>query len=148
MRHGDAAEAARDSERPLTTGGREASAASARGLMALGASPPRILHSPYVRAAQTAAIVAEVMGVSAEVDARLVPHGDADDVATFLMEQRQGVMLVAHMPILPEILHRLTGAGCAMTTAGVAHVVVVGGHASLMGLYAASALIRMHPTRA
>jgi phosphohistidine phosphatase SixA len=61
------------------------------------------------------------------------------------MTRRQGGMVVAHMPILPEILHRLTGAGSSFSTAGVAHLVVMGGHAALAGLYPASALALMSP---
>lgn len=143
MRHGEAADASRDRDRPLTARGRAQARTSALGLKALGASPARLWHSPYLRAAETAAIVAEVFGLTPSADERLVPDGDGDDVARFLMGERAGGLVVAHMPILPATLHTLVGAGASFSTAGVAHVAVMGGHAVLVGLYSADALERL-----
>jgi phosphohistidine phosphatase SixA len=109
----------------------------------LGAAPPRLWHSPYRRAAETAAIVAEVFGVDPLEDDRLVPDGDGSIVASALLAERGGAMVVAHMPILPAILHELVGAGASLSTAGVAHVAVVGGQAVLVGLYSAASLERV-----
>lgn len=143
MRHGEAADAARDRDRPLTARGRAQARASALGLRALGAGPPRLWHSPYLRAAETAAIVGEVFGLSPIVDERFVPDSDGDDCARFLLGERKGGIVVAHMPILPSTLHALVGAGASFSTAGVAHVAVTGGHAVLVGLYTAAALERL-----
>jgi len=142
MRHGEAADAPRDRDRPLTARGRAQARTSAQGLKALGASPTRLWHSPYLRAAETAAIVGEVFGLVPIVDERFVPDGDGDGCARFLLGERQGGLVVAHMPILPATLHALVGAGASFSTAGVAHVAVMGGHAVLVGLYSAAALER------
>jgi phosphohistidine phosphatase len=142
MRHGEAADAPRDRDRPLTARGRVQARTSAQGLKALGASPARLWHSPYLRAAETAAIVGEVFGLPPTVDERFVPDGDGDDCARFLLGERQGGLVVAHMPILPATLHALVGAGASFSTAGVAHVGIMGGHAVLVGLYSAAALER------
>lgn len=143
MRHGEAAEAARDRDRPLTSRGREQARTSARALLALGASPPRLWHSPYRRAAETAAILGDVLRIDPLVDERLVPDGDAAVVARFLMGERGGGVVVAHLPLLPATLAELVGAGASFTTAGVAHVAVSGGHAALVGLYSAACLERV-----
>src|SRR5215468_1467835 len=51
-----------DAERPLTNKGRSRSQAAARGLGLLGVAPEVILTSPYLRAAETAQLTAEVLG--------------------------------------------------------------------------------------
>jgi phosphohistidine phosphatase len=146
MRHGEAEEAIRDRDRPLSPRGRAQARSSALGLRALGAQPRVLWHSPYLRAVQTAAIAAEVFGLTGGAvveDDRLIPDGDAGLVARFLVGGRTSGLVVAHMPILPSLLLALTGGAATFTTAGVAHVTVVGGHAVLSGLYAAHALEHM-----
>lgn len=66
VRHGIAVEPtdpeapATDAERPLTPQGRQRAEAAFRGLLALEAAPSMILSSPLCRAAETAAIAAQV----------------------------------------------------------------------------------------
>lgn len=63
LRHADAAqEAPSDYERPLTTKGLEQSEKVARFCTRAGIIPELILHSPVLRAAQTARIVSEKLG--------------------------------------------------------------------------------------
>jgi phosphohistidine phosphatase len=52
-----------DPERALTDEGKKKTRKSAKGLKAMGVAPTRILTSPYKRAKETAAIVAEVLGI-------------------------------------------------------------------------------------
>lgn len=52
-----------DPERELTDDGKKKTRKSAKGLKAMGHAPTRILTSPYKRAKETAAIVAEVLGI-------------------------------------------------------------------------------------
>jgi phosphohistidine phosphatase len=52
-----------DAERELTEEGKKKTRKSAKGLKAMGHVPTRILTSPYKRAKETAAIVAEVLGI-------------------------------------------------------------------------------------
>jgi len=140
MRHGEAGEAARDFDRALTAAGRAQATRSASALKRAGAAPATIWHSPYRRTEETAQLAAEVFGVRLVMDERLVPGGHGETVATWLLSERQGGLVVAHMPILPAALAALTGAHASFTTAGVAHITVVGGHATLVGLYTASFL--------
>jgi phosphohistidine phosphatase len=53
-----------DPDRALTEEGRKKTRRAARGLGVVGCRPTRILTSPYVRARQTAEIVAEVLGLA------------------------------------------------------------------------------------
>lgn len=54
-----------EAERELTEEGRKKTRKSAKGLQHMGVAPSRILTSPYLRAKQTADVVAEVLGVPA-----------------------------------------------------------------------------------
>ena len=67
MRHGiaqdrDDPESPPDPDRQLTRKGAERTAEVARGLRALGVKPGAVLTSPYLRAAQTAAIAETALG--------------------------------------------------------------------------------------
>src|SRR6266545_5628200 len=69
-----------DSQRPLTEKGRDKARKIASALKELGAEPNLILSSPYVRAAQTAEIVAKTIKTKNEIAFSdcLVPMGDVD----------------------------------------------------------------------
>ena len=69
LRHAEAEPAALDGndfQRPLTAGGRDAALAAAARLIALPWQPQRLLYSPAVRTAATAALLAQAF--------RLDPH--------------------------------------------------------------------------
>ncbi len=142
MRHGEAGEAMRDAERPLTARGRAQAESSARALLALGAAPPVLWHSPYRRAVETAQIVAGVFGLTSAMieDERFTPDANVAAAAMAVLQARRGVIVIAHMPILPGIVSLLCGSPCNFTTAGVAHLDVAGGGANLIGLYPARTL--------
>jgi len=55
-----------DPERALTDEGKKKTRRAAKGLGVVGCRPTRILTSPYVRARQTAELVAEVLGLGAD----------------------------------------------------------------------------------
>jgi phosphohistidine phosphatase len=140
MRHGEAADAWRDAERPLTAHGRAQASSSAHALARLGVAPSVIWHSPYKRAAETAAIVASILHGELVVDDRFTPDADPLVAARAILAERRAVVVVAHLPILPSVVTVLCGGPCSFTTAGVAHLDVVGGAASLVGVYSASTL--------
>jgi phosphohistidine phosphatase len=114
IRHGAAGERASfsatgrpDSERPLTEGGRDKMNANARGLRVLGCSLDAIVTSPYVRAAETADIVARVLkGPQPEPLDHLAPEGRPEDVLAWLRKHRsaQSVAVVGHEPGLSALL--------------------------------------------
>ena len=67
-----------DSQRPLTDKGKKKMRQIAKGLRALGVEFDLILSSPYVRAKETADILADVFKTKADValSDNLVPMGD------------------------------------------------------------------------
>ncbi|MAA75774.1 MAG: phosphohistidine phosphatase [Salinisphaeraceae bacterium] len=114
FRHGIALEreeAARlglsDAERPVTDRGRVRTRAAARGLMAAlrGARVDAIVTSPYLRAAQTAALLAECLQIDRVIECdALVPGQGPSAVNAWLREQpaHKCQLLVGHEPDLSE----------------------------------------------
>ncbi len=143
MRHGEAGEARFDADRPLTPRGRSQADASALGLRRLNVRVPVIHHSPYLRARQTAEIVAGVFGSKLVVDEGLTPSSSPERAAEALIEHREGAFVVAHMPILPAIIDLLCGARVSFPTAAVAQIVVLGGTGVLGGLWSCEVLERV-----
>ena len=120
MRHGIAVDRAPgpapdDSKRSLTPEGRERMRQIARGLAATGFSPDWVVASPYLRAAETAEIVAASCGAGVQLDLceALEPGGSVADLLVFLgrRAQRRRVLVVGHEPGLSDLAANLTGAG-------------------------------------
>ncbi len=111
VRHGVAKEFGEDGirsdeERPLSALGRRKTAQVARGLKQLGVTPHRIVTSPLVRARETADIVAGVVAptVTVEESATLAPTAaPAAAVAWLASQQPATIMLVGHLPHIPEL---------------------------------------------
>ncbi len=105
VRHGEAFGAEIDPERPLTLQGRAdvetvAAFAARHGGIRLGG----IFHSPKMRAAQTAAIVAEhLVPESTELSDGLLPNDDPQIWVDRLAARQANTMLVGHMPHLSRV---------------------------------------------
>lgn len=148
MAAGPAEHAGPDATRPLTARGRERCVAAARGLLALEAAPATILTSPLVRAAETAAIVAGVLGAPAPVrTATLAPGGDPERL---LDEARTTgaatVIAVGHRPDLDELLAHALDVDRPFTRlgkCGAAAVDLGGGDAELLWVVTPRALRRL-----
>jgi len=114
LRHGLAVERTipgfkQDSDRPLTPEGRKKTRRTAALLRRLHLSFDLILTSPFVRAAQTAAIVAEVLGAQkkSSVSHHLIPKGSLSELVEELNASRkplQDVLLVGHEPALSRLI--------------------------------------------
>lgn len=120
MRHGpaeDAASSGRDGDRALTMNGRQRVRAVAHLLRSEGEVPWRILTSPYVRALQTAEIVAacaevESQGGTLQVDCGLQSGRDVVLRARALFEQAtETTMIVGHEPDMSDVVAELAGIG-------------------------------------
>lgn len=100
-----------DSERPLTDEGREQMYAAARGLAALGPRLDAIFTSPYTRAADTARLASEALGVGITVWPELASGCDLEGLAPRLAElgDAREVMLVGHEPDFSAMIGRLIG---------------------------------------
>lgn len=120
MRHGIAADRAAgavadDARRALTPVGQERMRQIARGLGAAGFAPDWVVSSPYLRAAQTAEIVAGSRPEAVPLDLcdALKPGGDKAELLAFLARhpQRRRVLVVGHEPDLSNLAAGLSGAG-------------------------------------
>lgn len=116
LRHAHAGDAASwdgpDALRPLTDKGRQQAERLGRFLAETGFATDAILSSPKVRAAQTAEIVAGLLGRPVTIDERL---GDGLDLrmTEAVLDDHGGPqrpILVGHDPDLTELVGRLCGA--------------------------------------
>jgi phosphohistidine phosphatase len=126
LRHGLAVERSipsfkLDSDRPLTPEGRKKTRRMAEALARLGISFDLVLTSPYVRARQTAEIVAEVLGghKTVETSKNLARGHNLKQLLqelTHLRRRRDNLLLVGHQPELGQLISVLvTGkAGLAL----------------------------------
>lgn len=100
-----------DSLRPLTEKGRDKMKDIASALKGLDVNPNLIVSSPYVRAQQTAEILAKVLKYKQELtfsDA-LVPMGNADHIIGEINEKYtvDELVLVGHEPCLSVLIGTL-----------------------------------------
>src|SRR5262250_2292517 len=109
FRHGIAVprgdvEGVSDAERPLTERGVKRTRAAARGFKLLGRVPDTILTSPYVRARQTAELLALALGRTAPpltITEALLPDASADRLyAELVALGAEQPLCVGHAPHL------------------------------------------------
>lgn len=148
VRHGKAVEAAPggDAARPLTAEGRAGINHVGRALAAFGFVPDAIWHSPYLRATETATLLAEALGTTQLVpEGVLTPASSAERAAGALLQAPgRTLVVVSHMPLLPALALELVGARVDFGTGTVAHVALLGPHgAVLLGLWTAEKLARV-----
>jgi phosphohistidine phosphatase len=121
LRHGDAepANGGDDAARRLTAKGERQARDAGRALAALGAGLDACLTSPRARAAETARIACEALGLEPETAAEL---GGGGFDALALAAGRGDVLLVGHEPDFSDQVARLTGAHAKMKKGGIAVV--------------------------
>ena len=120
LRHGDAEKGSGDDDsRRLTAKGEAQSRNAGRALAALGAGIDACLSSPKVRAADTARLACEPLGVEVELTPELA-GGDFDPLA--LAAGRGDVLLVGHEPDFSNAVAQLTGARAKVKKGGIAVV--------------------------
>jgi phosphohistidine phosphatase len=118
LRHGDAEdEADDDASRRLTAKGERQARAAGAALAALGAGLDGCLTSPKVRAAQTAQLACEPLGVEVE-ETPALRGGDVDLEA--LAAGRGDVLIVGHEPDLSRAIQRASGARVELKKGGIA----------------------------
>lgn len=120
MRHGDAADGSPDAERPLTNDGREQASAAGAALKALGVELDACLTSPKLRAADTARIACEPLGVEPQLEPKLA--GGPFDALALAAGLGDEVLLVGHDPDFSMAVHSLTGAQVRMKKGGLAGI--------------------------
>jgi phosphohistidine phosphatase len=117
LRHGIAVEPGtpgyeKDADRPLTPEGERKLRQIAEAIQALELSFDLILSSPYLRARQTAEIVAATLGARKrlELSAALTPSGSIKKLVELLKRREpspESVLLVGHEPYLSELISLL-----------------------------------------
>ncbi len=112
-----------DDERPLTKKGKKEIKRVAEYLADHEIEPAVILSSPLPRAAQTAELVADEVGLNVTEEPSLAPGFDPEKLGRIITQYAgQDIMLVGHEPSLGEAVTTLTGARVKLAKAGLARV--------------------------
>lgn len=121
LRHGIAAELkphkfARDAERPLTPKGKRKLWEAAEAMESMEITLDLMVSSPYLRARQTAEIIAEAFNGRKEVvlTEHLTPGGNPKALIAWLNDLKPApgnVLLVGHEPYLSELISLLVSGG-------------------------------------
>jgi phosphohistidine phosphatase len=151
VRHGLAARAAAgstDRERTLTDRGRAQLEAQRMALQRLAWPVAQVLHSPLVRAQQTAAALAPAFGLMPEEEPLLQPGvtlADVQEIAGRAPADAH-LLLIGHQPDMGRLAYRLTGASVVVQE-GI--IMVIEAHAvrpqqgTLRGIYAPEDLAQL-----
>ncbi len=117
LRHGLAVEPGSpgyrdDAERPLTPKGKRQLSKAAEGMKQLELGFDLILSSPFIRARQTAEIVAKALKIKKRLDFSdaLTPSGSAKELIEYLVRLNPipgDVLLVGHEPYLSQLISLL-----------------------------------------
>jgi phosphohistidine phosphatase len=119
LRHGDAADGSPDAERPLTEKGEQQARWAGEALKRMGVKIDACLASPKTRAADTARLACEAVGVEVQLEPRLAGGPfHAEELAAGLGD----VLLVGHDPDFSASVHDMTGAQVRMKKGGIAAV--------------------------
>ena len=117
LRHAEADDGSPDAERKLTKKGREQARAAGAALERMGVNLDACLTSPKVRAAETARLACEPLGVEPRHEPALAGGPfDPEQLAAGLGD----VLLVGHDPDFSMALHGMTGAQVRMKKGGLA----------------------------
>ncbi|MFI5363778.1 MAG: SixA phosphatase family protein [Elusimicrobiota bacterium] len=130
MRHGHApgtseAGVKSDALRPLSDAGRRDAGRMAEQILKRGGAPSLVLHSPLVRAVQTAAVAAAALGRTGEAFSFLDNTLPSLEVLAELEKRGESVdevLAVGHQPQIGEIATLLTGAIFEIRPAGIVAV--------------------------
>jgi phosphohistidine phosphatase len=120
LRHGDAAGGSPDAERALTKKGEKQGRQAGIALKALGVPMDACLTSPKVRAAETARLACEPLGIEPQLEPKLA--GGPFDGQALAAGLGDNVLLVGHDPDFSMAVHALTGAQVRMKKGGLAGI--------------------------
>ena len=118
LRHGEAEDGSPDAERGLTEKGQQQSRNAGLVLAKFGVTIDACLSSPRVRAAETARLACEPLGVEVQLEPKLA--GGPFDAKALVAGLGDNVLLVGHDPDFSAAVHSLTGAQVRMKKGGLA----------------------------
>jgi phosphohistidine phosphatase len=106
VRHGHALSEEEDPARPLSDRGRREVGKIAAFLGKNGVRVDRVLHSGKTRAQQTAAILADAVGIEVDVTERegLAPNDPVEPFAEQIGNGKRDLMVVGHLPFLGRLV--------------------------------------------
>ncbi|MDQ7033875.1 MAG: phosphohistidine phosphatase SixA [Anaerolineae bacterium] len=119
VRHGKASQVApSDAERPLTSGGVESVKHMAQVLHKAGCHPTKIYSSPRLRASQTAHLIADELGIDAEINAACNFSFNAAAALQLCsgFDDEAEIMFVGHNPSMSDVVESITGASVQLST--------------------------------
>lgn len=129
MRHGESpgmldANVSRDFDRPLSDKGRQDVRKSAARMKEEVDVPELLLVSPFLRARQTAEEVAQILKPSPQVVpyeplSNKIPGSEVLEALKKDGHLEKNLLIVGHLPQLPELAHHMTGASCSFPPAGI-----------------------------
>lgn len=138
-----------DAERALTDTGKKQAKAAALALKKMRVRVEKVLYSPFVRASETADLVATALRVKElEEEEALIPAGYADVVGDIIFNSTEkNLLVVSHLPLLPHLAAHLLGGPIQLnlTPGSIMHLTIMGGQSSygsaaLTGLWDTSLL--------
>ena len=139
-RHGEAVDpdqAGSDFDRSLTEAGRRKLVESTSWLLGREQPPELILHSPLVRARQTAETIASVIddkSVPIRVENRLAPGIDTDELLRYLSSTTADrILCVGHQPDMSRCATEMIGGGHIQYSPGTIAGMVFSGPIVLSG---------------
>ena len=111
VHHADAVGPEVDPQRPLSAVGLRRAQALAERVHARGVVPEAIWHSGKLRARQTAEPFWRLCNpfASFKMVRGLSPGDPPEIIRAALLAESRAILLVSHMPLLPALLHSLTG---------------------------------------
>ena len=117
MRHGEALHPAVDPEMRLSPRGRDDAAKMGEYFKREGIFIDAVWHSPKARALETAQCMAETLGLDPailQLQREIVPEGDVARIKDCITKAEKsgdyrGLLIVSHMPFLPQLTASLTG---------------------------------------
>ncbi len=110
MQHGEAVPESENPERPLTAQGHDDVLRTAAFLADAKVTVARIVHSGKLRAADTAAMMAQAIGADAAIDVRpkgLLPGDSPVPLAEDVLDWREDTLVVGHQPFMGRLASRL-----------------------------------------
>jgi phosphohistidine phosphatase len=120
LRHGEAEDGSPDAERKLTEKGERQARAAGAALAKVDCKIDACLTSPKVRAADTAKLACELLGVEVQLEPKLA--GGPFDAELLAAGLGDNDLLVGHDPDFSMAVHTLTGAQVRLKKGGLAGV--------------------------
>jgi phosphohistidine phosphatase len=110
IRHGQPLSREEDPAQPLTDQGRLDVATTTRFLVQTGISSREIWHSEKARSRETAWIIGQALTASRLVSKPgLAPRDPVDSIRAEIMDRRDDLVIVGHLPFLSRLINLLLG---------------------------------------